>query len=78
MSVLDQIVTRQKESFQHTVEITKPFGGIDFVIVWCKAELLGDWRWQVVEMSSDQRPGRYHFYFDSDRDYCAFILKWKN
>lgn len=78
MTVLDQVATREKESFQHTVEISKPFGGIDVVISWCKTEMTKDWRWQVIEMSSDIRPGRYCFYFDSDRDYCAFLLKWQN
>ena len=78
MSVLDQFVARKKESFQYTIEITKPFGGIDFVIGWCMAEMLGDWRWQVLELSSDISPGRYCFYFDSSQDYCAFLLKWKD
>jgi hypothetical protein len=67
---------RDKESFAHSKEITKPFGGIDRVISWCKTEMASDWRWQVLEMSSDIRPGRYIFYFDSDRDCCAFCLKW--
>ena len=78
MTMLDQLATREKESFQHTVEIFKPFGGIDVVISWCKTEMTKDWRWQMIEMSSDIRPGRYCFYFDSDRDYCAFLLKWQN
>lgn len=78
MSATDQLLIREKESFQHAVEITKPFGQLDNVIGWCKTEMSGVWRWQVVEMSSDIRPGRYIFYFDSDRDYCAFLLKWKN
>lgn len=68
---------RDKESFSYAKEIAKPFGGIDSVISWCKTEMQNDWRWQVVEMSSDIRPGRYIFYFDSDRDCCAFTLKWQ-
>jgi hypothetical protein len=28
-------------------------------------------------MSSHQQPGRYIFYFDSERDYFAFLLKWQ-
>lgn len=67
---------RDRESFRHAREITKPFGTIDAVINWCKSELEGDWRWQLIEMSSDIRPGRYTFYFDSERDFCAFTLKW--
>lgn len=67
---------REKESFGFAREIAKPFGQIDYIIAWCKAELEGDWRWHLVEASSDIRPGRYIFYFDSERDACAFALKW--
>ena len=68
---------RDQESFAYTKEITKPWGGIDRVIAWCKTEMQNDWRWQVIDTSSDIRPGRYIFYFDSDRDCCAFTLKWQ-
>ena len=67
---------RDKDSFAYAQEITKPFGALDPVIRWCKEELQEDWRWQMVEMSNDQRPGRYIFYFDSEKDCCAFTLKW--
>jgi hypothetical protein len=67
---------RDRESFRYAREITKPFGTIDSVINWCKAELEGEWRWQLIDMSSDVRPGRYCFFFDSERDFCAFTLKW--
>jgi len=67
---------RIAESFRFHREITKPFGGLDSVLAWCKAELQGDWRWKLIEVSTDQRPGVYLFYFDSERDCCAFMLKW--
>lgn len=67
---------RLGESFRHAREISKPFGQIDPVIDWCKTETVGDWRWQVIDTSSDRRPGRYIFYFDSDRDAAAFALYW--
>ena len=67
---------RDKESFPYAREIAKPFGSLDPVIKWCKSELEADWRWQMVEMSNDIRPGRYIFYFDSEKDCCAFTLKW--
>ena len=67
---------RLGESFSHAQEIARPFGQIDRVIEWCKTELIGDWRWQVVTTSSDRAPGRYIFYFDSDRDAAAFALFW--
>jgi hypothetical protein len=67
---------RLGESFSHAQEIARPFGQIDRIIEWCKTELIGDWRWQVVTTSSDRAPGRYIFYFDSDRDAAAFALFW--
>ena len=68
---------RLGESFDHAREITRPFGQIDRIIEWCKTELTGEWRWQLVDVSTDRRPGRYIFYFDSERDYFAFTLYWQ-
>ena len=68
--------TRLSASFDHAREIARPVGQIDRIIEWCKTELIGDWRWQVVTTSSDRAPGRYIFYFDSDRDAAAFALFW--
>ena len=76
MNLVDYQI-RDQASFAYAKEIAKPFGGIDRVISWCKTEMQHEWRWQVVEMSSDQRPGRYLFYFDSAQDCCAFALKWQ-
>lgn len=67
---------RDKDSFDHAQEIIKPFGVIETVLNWCKSELRGDWRWQLLEMSSDLKPGRYCFFFDDERDYLAFVMKW--
>jgi hypothetical protein len=67
---------RLGQSFRHAQEIARPFGQIDRVIEWCKTELVDEWRWQVIDTSSDRRPGRYIFYFDSDRDAAAFALFW--
>ena len=67
---------RSQESFQHALEIKQPFGKLDDVLQWCKTALEDEWRWQLVEASSDIRLGRYIFYFDSARDYCAFTLRW--
>ena len=69
-------LNRSKQSFAYAKEITKPFGAIEQVLDWSKKELEEDWRWQLIEMSSQGRPGRYIFYFDSERDYLAFIMKW--
>jgi hypothetical protein len=71
-----QIDHRSRDSFDHAREVVKGWGGLEPMLTWCKNELEGDWRWQMVDMSSDIRPGRYIFYFDSERDCLAFTLKW--
>jgi hypothetical protein len=68
---------RLGDSFNYAREIRKPFGELDRVLAWCKTELTGEWRWQLVDVSTDQRPGRYIFYFDSERDHFAFTLYWQ-
>lgn len=73
---LDAYQIREKESFLYAREVVKPFGILDQIIPWCRDELVGEWRWQLVQASSDIAPGRYIFYFDSDRDACAFTMKW--
>ncbi len=72
------VIYRTRESFNHAQEIVKPFGMLEQVLDWCKNELRDEFRWQLVEMSSDIKPGRYIFFFDDDRDYLAFVLKWSN
>ena len=67
---------RTGDSFAYAQEIHKPFGVLDSVIDWCKANMCAEWRWQLIRPSSDITPGRYIFYFDNERDYLAFILKW--
>lgn len=67
---------RDQDSFNHVHEIVKPFGVIEHVLNWCKTELRSEWRWQLLEMSSDIKPGRYCFFFDDERDYLAFLMKW--
>ena len=76
MDIQDSVEIRKGESFSHAKEIVQPFGGLDSVISWCKQTMENEWRWQLCEVSSDIRPGRYIFYFDSERDYCAFLMRW--
>jgi hypothetical protein len=70
------VFERCRDSFNHAQEISKEFGVLEHVLDWCKEELTADWRWQLQEVSSDRRPGRYIFYFDSERDCLAFTMKW--
>lgn len=75
-SVTNQIDHRDRDSFAYAKDISKPAGVLEHVLDWCKKELEADWRWQLVDVSADYRPGRYIFYFDSERDFLAFMMKW--
>jgi len=68
--------TRNRDSFGYAKEIVKPFGVLELVLDWCKEELVSEWRWQLIDVSSDRKPGRYCFFFDSERDCLAFTMKW--
>jgi hypothetical protein len=75
-NMVRRIDQRSRESFPFAKEIVKAWGGLEPVLDWCKGELQGEWRWQLVDMSSDIRPGRYIFYFDDEAEYLAFLMKW--
>lgn len=65
------------EGFQFAHEIVKPFGDIERVIDWCRTELQGEWRWQMLDTLQDHGlRARHIFYFDSERDCVAFLLHW--
>ena len=75
-SAADAFENRPANSFTFSREIVKPYGSMDKIVDWCKHELVDEWGWSINEYSNDQTPGRYTFYFDSDRDACAFMLTW--
>ena len=78
MTLLKEPLTyiREAVSFQHAMEISKPYGEIELILDWARHELEHEWRWQLVTVSGHKHPGRYIFYFDNERDYLAFVLKW--
>jgi len=65
-----------KEGYNHAHKIVKSFGVIEQILDWCKRELPNEWRWQLIEVSSYTKNGEYIFYFDSEKDYLSFIMKW--
>ena len=73
---MNELMIRSEDSFRYAQAIERPFGVLDSVIDWCKQNMCDEWRWQLVKTSTDREPGRYIFYFDSDRDMCAFRLRW--
>ena len=76
LDILQQIGYREPASFGFQADCTQPYGALESVLAWCRSECQGDWRWNMLEMSSDRRPGLYRFYFDSERDCVAFSLRW--
>jgi len=76
MDLLEELQITHGESFNHAVEINKPFKGLEPILCWCRSECRGHWKWQLVDTPSDIRNGRYIFYFMDEKDYFAFQLKW--
>ena len=75
-NMVRQIDHRSRDSFAFAKEVVRAWGGLEPILDWCKAELRHEWRWQLIDMSSDIRPGRYVFYFDDEAEYLAFLIKW--
>ncbi len=73
---LEEYQIRTGDSFAYATTVEKSFGVLDDILDWCRSNMLKEWRWQLIQPSSDQSPGRYTFYFDSDLDLCAFKLRW--
>lgn len=71
-----QINSREAASFKYAIRLERPFGWVDSAIQWCRTELIDEWRWQLIRPSNDISPGEYVFYFDADRDYFAFSMKF--
>jgi hypothetical protein len=71
---LDKITFSETDQYNYQLEIRS--GKLDDILSWCKSEVAGDWRWQLLETSGSNTLGRYHFYFEQDKDCCAFSLKW--
>jgi hypothetical protein len=76
VKLLKDIPEQKMYGLHYYQEIQKPYGVLDDVIEWCKAEMKNNWEWQLLEVSGDHRPGTYRFFFEGDKDYCAFLLKW--
>lgn len=52
----------------------RPWGWLDTALDWCRSEVTEDWKWQLVESSTDQQHGIYKFYFSSLQDFVAFTM----
>lgn len=60
-------------AFKTRIDI--PFGQLKSIIEWCTDNCIDDWRFNT-ENSVDTYTHSYDFYFESERDFVAFIV-WK-
>lgn len=64
--------------FCHAVAISKPRGVLDHILEWCRCEMADpDWRWQLVSASGRNQQGQYVFFFNNERDYLMFLMRWR-
>ena len=63
-------------AFNHAKEIARSSHELESILDWCKEACSQEWRWQLVDSSGERQLGRYIFYFNDERDFCTFILKW--
>ncbi len=68
--------TKVQKGFACACEVQLPYGRLDNALSWCREEVVKDWRWQMRDHATPTNPGRYIFYFDSEQDKCAFLMKW--
>ncbi len=67
----------------HKTRINILYGDLKNMLEWCKQNCTGDWKYDQVGDSIDDYTYNaisgtmmYDFYFETDRDYFAFIM-WK-
>lgn len=61
--------------YQHSTMVAIEFGRLEQVLEWCK-KLPNLWVWNLEEWTTVSSPGQYKFYFKSEKDLLAFILRW--
>lgn len=57
----------------HQANVALAYGELQPIVDWCERNCVGDWKY--MENHNDQYNG-WQFFFESDRDYVAFML-WK-
>ena len=67
--------SREATSFAYSSPVTLEFGQLEPFLAWCRAELIGEWRWEYHPRDAIGK-WQYRFYFDSERDCLAVRLKW--
>lgn len=55
----------------HKANVTVQFGQLQPIVDWCDRNCTSDWRY--MEAVTDQW-NSYEFFFESERDYVAFLM----
>lgn len=66
-------------AYKATVDL--PYGELKNVMEWCQKNCIADWKFDPGGEAHNyskthNRSNQYNFYFESERDYVAFIV-WK-
>ena len=64
---------------QYKTEIIIGYGQLKPVIEWCERNCVADWRYSgdnMMDMIGDTAFFGYEFFFESEKDYVAFLM-WK-
>lgn len=59
----------------YKIDIGSPYGELNTLLEWCNHNCVGEWGFQDQTYPPDTALD-YTFYFDTERDYFAFLL-WK-
>lgn len=63
-------------AFLYKISINIKFGNLDPVIQWCKQFCMGEWNFRMDSFAGFNTPGVYDFWFQDERDYLRFTLRW--
>lgn len=76
--VIDHLSARDEDSFSHAARVNISYGQLGEVLNWLKGSLHDEWRWQMISFpgAANNNLGEYIFYFDNEKDYMVFCLKY--
>ena len=57
----------------HRANVTTQYGELSSIVDWCERNCSGDWRFMD---DPNNQWGGYDFFFESEKDYVAFLV-WK-
>lgn len=66
-------------SLSHKTNITIPFGKLESILEWCENNCESEWKFddaQYIAAYGNMNTISYDFYFESERDFVAFLI-WK-